>query len=241
MPFGNPILAGSTLARIAMQSEGYVPLTTGWAIYRDGTIDMNNGIFRGVIEADGNNNSYVRVSAIGGTPQMTLYPGDPGVFGLTATPAQMFTGTNIAGASGALSTASLSIVSPSVVSATAPDDAEIDLVSQSADLSIPAKILTLGRLLDKVTGHEYAPGQNGTVNLSFSAVSSFTQAVPFTNNFRAVPIIKTNISSGNGVAAQWHSRGINPTISGFTLLVFSTAASTWANIPVQWEATEPTL
>lgn len=58
----NPILGGETLIRNSIRSQNYVPNTSGWAIFADGSLDMNNGTFRGqiiVISADG---SYVKIA-----------------------------------------------------------------------------------------------------------------------------------------------------------------------------------
>lgn len=57
----NPILGGTTLIRDAIQSQNYIAETQGWAIFADGSIDMNNGTFRGVVDVVGSNESYVKI------------------------------------------------------------------------------------------------------------------------------------------------------------------------------------
>jgi hypothetical protein len=47
MPFNNPIVGGTALVRPAINSPNYVPLTTGWSINADGTVDLGGGTFRG--------------------------------------------------------------------------------------------------------------------------------------------------------------------------------------------------
>lgn len=47
MPYSNQVFAGRNLVIPAIQSPNYVAGLTGWSINRDGTIEVNNGIFRG--------------------------------------------------------------------------------------------------------------------------------------------------------------------------------------------------
>lgn len=49
MTFNNSILAGTTLARENIQSEGYVAATSGWIIERDGDAEFNSIVVRGDI------------------------------------------------------------------------------------------------------------------------------------------------------------------------------------------------
>lgn len=49
MAFTNSILAGTTLARTAISSEGYVAGVSGWIIERDGDAEFNNVTIRGGI------------------------------------------------------------------------------------------------------------------------------------------------------------------------------------------------
>jgi hypothetical protein len=58
---GNPILGGNTLIRDAIQSSNYVPGVSGWAIFTDGSMDMNSGTFRGIIDVVGTNMSEVKI------------------------------------------------------------------------------------------------------------------------------------------------------------------------------------
>lgn len=52
MTFSNPITGGQgTLVRPAIKSPDYVPGVSGWSINRDGTVEFNNGTFRGTITA----------------------------------------------------------------------------------------------------------------------------------------------------------------------------------------------
>jgi hypothetical protein len=49
VPFSNPILGGDFLVRPAMKSPNYVAGVSGWSINKDGTVEFNNGTFRGSI------------------------------------------------------------------------------------------------------------------------------------------------------------------------------------------------
>lgn len=50
--FNNPVVGGlEKLIREAIQSPNYVPGTSGWTINRDGSVEFNNGIFRGTLQA----------------------------------------------------------------------------------------------------------------------------------------------------------------------------------------------
>lgn len=53
MPFTDPIVAGSTLVRDAIQSEDYQPGAAGWIIRRDGSAEFNTGTYRGAIIING--------------------------------------------------------------------------------------------------------------------------------------------------------------------------------------------
>lgn len=54
MPFRDPILGGNVLVRTAMQSPNYASGSSGWRIARDGTVEFNNGTFRGSLAAGTN-------------------------------------------------------------------------------------------------------------------------------------------------------------------------------------------
>lgn len=52
MPFANQILGGQNkLIRPAIQSPDYSPGVSGWQIRKDGSVEFNGGIFRGVLSA----------------------------------------------------------------------------------------------------------------------------------------------------------------------------------------------
>lgn len=82
--------------------------------------------------------------------------------------------------------------------------------------------------------------ESGQVEVSFTDLTSYTQAVTFASPFAAAPHVSTQVVSGSGAAARWESRPINITASGFTLFLYrgdgSVSPSTWADVPVQWIA-----
>ncbi|MGW0312005.1 H-type lectin domain-containing protein [Streptomyces flavidovirens] len=84
--------------------------------------------------------------------------------------------------------------------------------------------------------------QSGTLNMSWTTVSSIQQAVTFPVAFSTAPRVMTNIHSSDGAVARWGSRAISITTTGFTVFLFapvSTATSSGASIPVQWIAVAP--
>jgi hypothetical protein len=75
MTWDDPIAGGSdgTLIRQSLESKGFITNVSGWRVSRDGSAEFQNGVFRGSLEADGANNSYVKMSTTGGTGFGTAY------------------------------------------------------------------------------------------------------------------------------------------------------------------------
>jgi H-type lectin domain len=236
VPDPRETIAGNTLIAEAIQSQDFVTGVAGWQIAASGSAEFNNLTARGSLITTGSNGSYIRITQVSGAPFIFLYPGDAP--GFTVVDAVIKATEFISGGN---SFGSLTLQSAQVSSGPIPSVAILQLTSQTSGLGSPAQVRATGQLVDAVQNHEYMRGQNGSVPISFAAVTSFTQAVVFASAFAAAPIVTTNINSGAGAAAQWHSRAINITTTGFTMLVFASAAGTWTNIPVQWSATEPTL
>jgi hypothetical protein len=70
--FGNAILGGaSKLIRAAIQSPNYLAGVAGWTINKDGSVEFNNGTFRGTI-------------VFGGVGQIFVYKGAPALNNLVA-------------------------------------------------------------------------------------------------------------------------------------------------------------
>lgn len=51
MGWGDPVVGGVALRRAAIQSPNYVAGSTGWTINQDGSVEFNNGTFRGTVTA----------------------------------------------------------------------------------------------------------------------------------------------------------------------------------------------
>lgn len=62
MVFTNSILAGDTLVRDAIQSEGYVAGSTGWSINRDGTAEFNDVTSRGEVIVGDPNAKFISIT-----------------------------------------------------------------------------------------------------------------------------------------------------------------------------------
>jgi hypothetical protein len=72
--FNNSILGGLTaLIRPAIQSPNYVPGVSGWSINKDGSVEFNNGIFRGTITAG----TFLGTDFIINQSGMFFYSGTP--------------------------------------------------------------------------------------------------------------------------------------------------------------------
>ena len=68
LTFDDMIAAGDgSLVYPALKSPNYVAGVSGWKIDRAGNAEFANATLRGIFEADGANNSYVRVTTTGGT------------------------------------------------------------------------------------------------------------------------------------------------------------------------------
>lgn len=85
--------------------------------------------------------------------------------------------------------------------------------------------------------------QSRVESISFTSLTSYTQAIVFDEAFPSTPVVHTEIVSGAGVTARWGSRAISRTPSGFTLFLFimdtANSSATWTDIPVVWTAIAP--
>ncbi|MFJ8446828.1 hypothetical protein [[Kitasatospora] papulosa] len=111
-------------------------------------------------------------------------------------------------------------------------------------MPVPATVWQPGmRITDvRLNAKDY---QAGSLNVSFTSLSSYTQAVTFPDGpFPVIPILNVEIVSGAGSSGRFEARPINPTVSGFTLFVLlsdaAEGADTWTNVPVNWVARMPT-
>lgn len=81
MPFSDPIVAGNTLIKDAIQSEGYVAGVSGWSIQRNGNAEFNSISIRGSWTIQGtapNELAYIRAYLNVSSPAIEY--GDPDGF-----------------------------------------------------------------------------------------------------------------------------------------------------------------
>lgn len=66
MSFANSVVGGiGSLIRQAIQSPGFVSGSTGWSIFRNGSVEFNNGVFRGTLTAAGLTDTSISSSDFG--------------------------------------------------------------------------------------------------------------------------------------------------------------------------------
>jgi hypothetical protein len=119
---------------------------------------------------------------------------------------------------------------------------DIELTSTAGDVVLNADgvVNVPAGLITDSNGHYFMRGETGTHNFTFTGVTSAVFNVTFDHPFSNPPMVTTNIDSGSGTTAQWHSRADLITTTGFQLFVFAVSAGTWSNIPVSWNAVEHT-
>lgn len=67
MQFDDPLVAGATLVRTAIQSADYVAGVSGWKIARNGDVEFNNGDFRGDVIVTASDGTRVTILANNGS------------------------------------------------------------------------------------------------------------------------------------------------------------------------------
>lgn len=99
--------------------------------------------------------------------------------------------------------------------------------------------LSANTIVDSSNGFTVLPVRRGTVNVSFTSLTTFTVAVSYGVTFPNTPSVTTNIASGDGTTSRWSTRAISVGVSGFTLFCYAeggAGAQTWVSIPVNWIA-----
>lgn len=236
------IVAGNILIAEAIQSQNYAAGSAGWEIVANGNAEFNDVTVRGTFVTEGPDGSEISIDAGTGRALINIKP--PDYSGITPLPV-----SNPGYIRGEIANIAASGFSEITIGGAYPDSVvapTITMGSQSIDGTtsqdfisfITSRAIFSNKILDP-NRSVYSPGYNGTVNMSFTAVTSSSVAVTFPSPMGSVPKVMTNIDSGAGPAAQWHSRAFNITNTGFTLLVFAAAAGTWSNIPVSWAAYLP--
>ena len=77
--------------------------------------------------------------------------------------------------------------------------------------------------------------ETGGITPTFGPAVGYTEAVTFNSTFHTAPAVMTNINTGAGYSAQWHSRAFSVTTTGFTFLLFG-PSTTWLGAEIQWLA-----
>lgn len=87
----NPLVGSTVLERNSIQSPNYTAGSSGWTINQDGSVEFNNGTFRGVVSAgtvelfDGNGNQRIYIGGSGANPYIQLQNAYGAVIGLLST------------------------------------------------------------------------------------------------------------------------------------------------------------
>jgi hypothetical protein len=142
-----PVVAGTVLIRTAIQSPNYVAGVSGWTINADGSVEFANITARGTFIVDGTGNSFVRIAASGGVPQITFRPSN--LTGYATYNSNLYTGIiqalSVDGGNQNASYSELDISAPGV-SGGSRDTAQIRLVSSTFD-DTTGPLISFGRLL----------------------------------------------------------------------------------------------
>jgi hypothetical protein len=107
------------------------------------------------------------------------------------------------------------------------------LGQSSASGSDPTSWLALGKVVS-TGGVPGGPVQAGVEDVEVVATTSAVQGVVFAVPYATEPTVTTNIPSGAGATANWHSRAINVTTTGFEVFIFGPSSS--FVVPVHWQA-----
>lgn len=91
----NPVVGGTVLRRAAIQSPNYVAGVSGWIIKQDGSVEFNNGTFRGTI-IGGQLFIYTGVPMLGNPPILAVTSSAADPFGNPVSP--LLSAGNLAGA-----------------------------------------------------------------------------------------------------------------------------------------------
>lgn len=154
--FGNPILAGATLIRAAMQSEGFLSGSQGWRVERDGTAEFQELTARGDIDATGltveNGGVEIRIDPTDFNLQLGAIVFDTNS-GIQSNIGEL--STRFAGGTGDLPT---SLWAAPAVGAS--DQAFIQLLSENDDQTAPARILMSSPVQNQSMRATFGDNQN---------------------------------------------------------------------------------
>lgn len=260
-----PVGADGVIARAQYRSENFVPGASGWSIKKDGTAEFQTAVLRGSVSVGTPGNPQISIYTLSGAAVIDLPTGDTseitpsriiarmvGVDEITVISSARLTGAITANREAGIwlqSQANNGTTREKVVIGSVVDTGPGAGITSWA--SMEPTLIQLGSNLTQVTnsfqvdqdskfnGIITGPKIAGFALLSFTALTSFTQAVVFPAAFATVPVVVTNINNGSASAAHWSSRAISITTTGFTLFVYAEAAGaaqTWVSVSVQWIA-----
>lgn len=236
--FSNPIVGGAeNLIRSAIRSPNYIPNTTGWRIAKDGSVDLNDAIIRGILTILGIDNSTIILNSPSGNPTINLRPSDiaghPGYN--AALQAAFIKAVSNSGGSQNGDTASLAVNAPSI----STDTVRMFLQSASFDGTVTPEVIfntLLGGAFDFIVSNNgglfhvggegqfdqnltilgqsvFANVNNGQVDLVRPPFLKLVQHVQQTLVSSAVTNIIFNDTNGDVEAAigstGWYASGIN--------------------------------
>ncbi len=255
MTFTDPILGGeSTLIRDAIRSPNYVPGVSGWSINRDGTFELNGGIFRGDVIVTDPDGSMVAILAGDGGRIRYYPPTEPGVTVLD--PGQSYSSYSGTAGNGY---AFMTIITPEVEvagnsyqpgslllageltdgSAFPGMDNPATYAAWNGDFAVSGQLTVGDRLNNSTDGMTYRRGQVGVQNVAMGAsATTFSQAVVFPIAFPVgvtPSVAGLNIRTSAAAGQLWCLRATSITNTGFTILGSRTAAAQLSS-DIDWQA-----
>lgn len=252
MPYGNPVVAGTVLVRTAIQSIDYVAGVSGWAITRAGSVEFNNGTFRGTLVAGGGNITLgatgLHVQGVGRQMDInasaaflarnspddgtTVQITEDGAFFAPQNPSPGgnnlgfgFVTAGIDNPGAANEAPNIVLQSPAIATKSA---AFLGLRGQAANDASPdnSSNIDIGaddvNILVGTTRPTYSRGEMGGFLLSFGPAPSVTINITYAKTYSASPFPYITIDTAAGPTALCVTRPFNRSTTGFSMLLFST-------------------
>ena len=253
--FQDHIFAGTVLVRGQIQSGNYIAGVSGWALFQNGSAEVNNVTVRGDLYVLGANGAYTTITNPNNA-NILMGPPTMSTPGLTAI-AGVILATQLNAAD---SFAALALLSPRPqIGASTSVVARIDLQSGNtsgsldpiatvtADLAVTGTTLlnddvTISTTVTNLDGQSYLKGQCGTKLVSFTINTSNSTNVTFPIPFPSgtIPVVFCNIDDASAVTLRWTSKATAVDENGFTILSANrdptVGGSVWSSIFVQWTA-----
>lgn len=234
LTWADPVAAGDgSLIYPALKSPNYVPGTTGWALDRNGNIDLNNATIRGELTVTGTGDSMIEIDSSSGLPLISLYP-DTTLSTHPNDPSFQPGFVAVNTSSTVNDIYSITLQSPSTHSGGGTESL-ITLFSSDYTDATPERVL-IEAAITEVTGIiRDQPGQAkyqysiygahtfslvaGSTSGTFT-VASFGGAFPGT----MIPYVDCNVTSTSGGTLPWNANAVGITNTGFIIRVSSPTA-----------------